>query len=100
MEIVGCPVFKYSLSALLLGSNGKDKPIWLVVVWLQELPEGVTLFNQPSMGLKFGFSVGVFSLNLLMKRTACAIAGGFGIKSHLLLPPYYVQYSSIGDYAG
>ena len=80
MEILGCPVVKTSLSALLTVSNGKDEPIRLVAVWLQELPEGVTLFNQPSSGLHSGFSVGVFSLNLFLKRKACKVAGGFEIR--------------------
>ena len=80
MEILGCPVVKNSLSALLTVSNGKDEPIRLVAVWLQELPGGVTLFNQPPSWLRSGFSVGVFSLKLFLKRKTCKEASGFGIR--------------------
>ena len=39
MEILVCPVTRIPLSALLVGSDGKDEPILSVPAQLQELPE-------------------------------------------------------------
>ena len=64
MEILVCPVARIPLSALLVGSDGKDEPIRSVPAQLQELPEGFTLFHQPPTGLHSGFSVRVYSLSL------------------------------------
>ena len=50
MEILVCPVARIPLSALLVGSDGKDEPIRSVPAQLQELPEGFTLFHQPPRG--------------------------------------------------
>lgn len=47
MEILGCPDVRMPLSALLTESNGKDEPIQLVSAQLQELPEGVTVYDLP-----------------------------------------------------
>lgn len=64
MEILVCPVARIPLSALLVGSDGKDEPIRSVPAQLQELPEGFTLFHQPPTGLYSGFSVRVYSHSL------------------------------------
>ena len=64
MEILGCPVVRIPLSALLARSNGKDEPIQLVSAQLQELPEAVTVFDKPPLGLHSRFSVRVVSLSL------------------------------------
>lgn len=64
MEILVCPVARIPLSALLVGSDGKDEPIQSVPAQLQELPEGFTLFHQQPTGLHSGFSVRVYSHSL------------------------------------
>lgn len=46
MEILGCTVIRIPLLALLARSNGKEELIQLISGQLQELPEGVAVFNQ------------------------------------------------------
>ena len=69
MEILVCPVARIPLSALLVGSDGKDEPIRSVPAQLQELPEGFTLFHQQPTGLHSGFSVRVYSLSLCFSQS-------------------------------
>ena len=69
MEILVCPVARIPLSALLVGSDGKDEPIRSVPAQLQELPEGFTLFHQPPTGLHSGFSVRVYSHSLRFSQS-------------------------------
>ena len=76
MEILVCPVARIPLSALLVGSDGKDEPIRSVPAQLQELPEGFTLFHQPPTGLHTGFSVRVYSHSLRFSRKQPQGSGG------------------------
>ena len=47
MENVGHPVSTIPLSALLVGSNGKGKPIQSVQALLQELPARFAVLPRP-----------------------------------------------------
>ena len=79
MEDLGCPVDRTPLSALLVGSNGKDGPIQLASAKLQELPEGDALRRPTALGtplLDFlsGFSPLAFAFSQGARKAAWARA--------------------------
>ena len=76
MVLVLRVLHRIPLSALLVGSDGKDEPIRSVPAQLQELPEGFTLFHQPPTGLHTGFSVRVYSHSLRFSRKQPQGSGG------------------------